>query len=607
MNSGYIIRELRLTGPTTSPAFVRFQKGLNIISGPSNTGKTYIFQCINYMLGGSTAPKNIVEARNYAYCYLEIETTGGKLYILKSDLSGGDFHVYDGAIDDLKENTTFKRYNRKHSDSEEESISQFFLSLCQLTGKKLKMNVNGKKRGLSYRDLVRLALVDETNIVTDKSLIVSVQYVNQTVERSVFKLVLTGKDDSHLIEKLSTKEITHRKGKIEMLTDLIAGVDKDMAGLTVQNFEPEQLEKTESGIASLHRQLSSLDIVYTDLTNQRGEHYKELSKFTEGREELQGVLERSRILASQYSSDASRLLSTIEACELLEAIPGEIYECPVCHSGLEKEISSVDVLTVAEACKTEYTKIGLLQNELVSSQDILQRDISGLDESISTTRNFISKLSEEIEEQVQQKINSSVSNLEKLQSVNDVLKRYDLLNERRKSLVDSKNFIASTLSKKRKDDSGDNNLSSIIYPLTEQMQKILAACHYPGLTTMSFNEDKVDFIISGQDRELPGKGYRAIIYSTFVVGIQKLLATQPFSIGVPVLDSPFVTYRKPEAGQEGIPIDLAMDFYRYLATSGLDQVIIMENEEPPSDIESSVNHIVFTQSSEIGRYGFIPV
>jgi len=46
-----------------------------------------------------------------------------------------------------------------------------------------------------------------------------------------------------------------------------------------------------------------------------------------------------------------------------------------------------------------------------------------------------------------------------------------------------------------------------------------------------------------------------------------------------------------------------MDFYRYIANkSKLEQIIIIENEEPPIDIIGKINHIKFTRQN-----GFIHV
>jgi len=80
-------------------------------------------------------------------------------------------------------------------------------------------------------------------------------------------------------------------------------------------------------------------------------------------------------------------------------------------------------------------------------------------------------------------------------------------------------------------------------------------------------------------------------------------------MSIPVFDSPLVTYSKPSTTiGEGISHDLAMDFYRVCAKRYLNsQVIILENETPPEDIKSIINHIKFTGQKGIGRNGFIPL
>ena len=75
-----------------------------------------------------------------------------------------------------------------------------------------------------------------------------------------------------------------------------------------------------------------------------------------------------------------------------------------------------------------------------------------------------------------------------------------------------------------------------------------------------------------------------------------------YRIRIPVLDSPVVTYKKPDANGEGIKLNLAMDYYRYLSKSKIKQIIIIENEEPPVDIRDKINHIKFTGLNN----GFIP-
>ncbi|WP_204374501.1 hypothetical protein [Proteus mirabilis] len=48
-------------------------------------------------------------------------------------------------------------------------------------------------------------------------------------------------------------------------------------------------------------------------------------------------------------------------------------------------------------------------------------------------------------------------------------------------------------------------------------------------------------------------------------------------------------------------------FYKSLCKIPDDrQIIIIENEELPEEVEGKVNHIHFTKNINFGRYGFIP-
>src|SRR5690606_42095726 len=95
--AGYIYNELRLTGINKKDAIIYFKPGLNVISGPSNTGKTFIFDCIDYMLGSSDKLRNIPELKGYSNIILEIESNN-QSYTLESKITN---------------NATYKSYRTK--------------------------------------------------------------------------------------------------------------------------------------------------------------------------------------------------------------------------------------------------------------------------------------------------------------------------------------------------------------------------------------------------------------------------------------------------------------------------------------------------------------
>lgn len=77
--------------------------------------------------------------------------------------------------------------------------------------------------------------------------------------------------------------------------------------------------------------------------------------------------------------------------------------------------------------------------------------------------------------------------------------------------------------------------------------------------------------------------------------------------GIVVLDSPLVTYKRRDftAGEE-ISEDVTSAFYEALAKLPAGkQVIVLENNDPPTALHSQINYTHFSRSAT-GRYGFYP-
>ena len=142
------------------------------------------------------------------------------------------------------------------------------------------------------------------------------------------------------------------------------------------------------------------------------------------------------------------------------------------------------------------------------------------------------------------------------------------------------------------------------------VEVLLLAWKYPDAGNVAFDTDKSDLVIAGKDRANAGKGYRAITYAAFTIGLMKYcrLKNIPHP-GLVVLDSPLNPYKGPISTEEAVLTDEVKGaFFRYLVddTSG-DQYIIMENDEPPVDIRDRVTYYDFTHNPALGRFGFFPV
>lgn len=167
---GFYLSWLRLTGPEVAPAEVTFEPGLNVFWGASETGKSFIFTCIDFMLGRSTPPKNIDELDGYTTGWLGfIERDGNKQRVLERSLKGGDFRVYaaDGKDWHLTNPETLLG---EHSPTRTDTISHLLLSTMGMENAILLLT-KGKAttRQISFRDIARATMINEERIIAELS------------------------------------------------------------------------------------------------------------------------------------------------------------------------------------------------------------------------------------------------------------------------------------------------------------------------------------------------------------------------------------------------------------------------------------------------------
>ena len=96
---GFTLSRLVLRGVDVADATLEFTMGLNVISGPSNTGKSFAFWCIDYLLGAKTIKKSVAEVAPYHEGLLEIRATDGSFFTVRRDLDGATkLRWYSGRI-----------------------------------------------------------------------------------------------------------------------------------------------------------------------------------------------------------------------------------------------------------------------------------------------------------------------------------------------------------------------------------------------------------------------------------------------------------------------------------------------------------------------------
>lgn len=604
----YHISKLVLTSDNSLPdAILDFTKGLNVIEGPTNTGKSFVFECLNFMLGGKDKPKDILEARNYSTIFLELAEgeKGNNFFTLKRSKNGGDFQLYKSdfkSIHEVKPVTL----GEKH-DKNKETVSSFFLKLNHLENKTIRTNANGKTRSLSFRDICHLVLVSEENIIKAGSPLLSKSFTNKTTELSLVKLLITGQDDSSIVNSQSKKDIDFRKGKIEMLSELLRNFDDDEINVD-NNMINDQLEHINNSITINKAEYDQLLSEFNELSMVKNNISESLFKLNQDWDNRTEIMLRAELLRESYLTDIKRLKATIEAGDLLsENNINNVSTCPLCLSDISCELHDAEVQKIIDSCKFEVNKIFNLLDELNKSMYLMEEENIYAKDEINKSKASLITIEKQLKEGVQLKLKSKIEFIDKLNLEKNSALELSFKKNNYIQLLNLKNEYQKSPKKDAKS-KFDSITTSNMQPLCDIIRSILTECNFEGLTTVSFSEEKSDLVISGEDRKLSGKGIRAITYAVFILGLLEYVSKKGYGISIPVFDSPLVTYSKPGViDAETISHDLAMDFYRVCAKRYLNsQVIILENEVPPEDIKLIINHIKFTGQKGIGRNGFIP-
>lgn len=614
------LNSLCLSGPGKEPASVKFFPGLNVIRGASDTGKSFIVAAIDYMLGARDPLEKITESEGYNRAVLSFYAFAhSQHYTLVRGTQGGDLELFAG--DHLERPEAEPQQILKVSSQGTPNLSAFLLDLIDLGNKRVMKNKDGETDRLGFRNVVPLCLVDETKIQAKTPPALSEQVILQTKSKQVFKLLLTGVDDSAIISKKSVKASRAKAdAQIELIDEMIAELQNAIAGDGRSEDQlNDQLKRLDVTLAEVKGTIDVTEEVFSRLRHRRFDLRKKSDSNDLRQGEIRSLQARLAFLDEHYVSDLHRLEAISEAGAIYRA--SEAEKCPYCGADPEHQKyhakGEEEVKLASRAAQAEVNKINVLRLELHETVDTLQSELVQLRGELPLINDELAQIDTQYKEQMpklQGERGRYVELLELRTSLNFALDRFNQmakLVERREALTPS-------------EEDGESTPTNIIDPgLSEQtlyffsraVEGILASWDYPEPRTVSIREKDLELIVGGKPRASSGKGVRALLHSSFTLGLLQHARTMGLSHpGFVVLDSPLLTYAPPEGDEPKSEddevvsqTDLKDKFFENLRNWPKDtQVVIVENVPVPDWVLARASTTVFTRNEASGRYGFIP-
>lgn len=588
----FYIEKIIVTGSGKTDSIIELSNGVNIIYGPSNTGKTYMVKCIDYMFGSEREPIDI--STGYQYIKIIVRTQCGTITMSrkigenKIEVSSNDNNVPSGKYATKASRTNYDK-----------TINSVWLSLIGINDLHLVIsNENYKKQILSWRTFSHMFMLTETKIISEYSAILSGRDTSNTAVIASLIFLLSGQDFAET-ETKDTKEIKEAKKNA-----VKAYINKELFRLSERNQEllAQLKENPNIDIAvEIEKIMAEISTNEKRINSSIEENQKILAQLYEKNENLSEcnvLLNRYDELTTQYDADLKRLNFIVDGEANLNT--SFSTHCPFCDG----EVVVKKNQNYIDAAKSDYKKIKLQAKDLESASKELRSEKLSLEQEIGT----LMAKKKSIEELIEKELKPQVFNLkEKLSAYKDAIERQkeiDILKklseQKTADMIENDTDEESELKFKVK----EHLDYSFINELSNGIKSFLENCNYDNLLSVIFDKANMDIVINGKKKSSNGKGYNAYFNSVVAIVLSRYMESKAkYSPDFLVLDSPILSLKEKETKKPSETMRNTL-FENIVDNQKGIQTIVIENEIPEINYKDA-NIIHFTKEKNNGRYGFL--
>lgn len=588
----FYIEKIIVTGSGKTDSIIELSNGVNIIYGPSNTGKTYIVKCIDYMFGSEREPIDI--STGYQYIKIIVRTQCGTITMSrkigenKIEVSSNDNNVPSGKYATKASRTNYDK-----------TINSVWLSLIGINDLHLVIsNENYKKQILSWRTFSHMFMLTETKIISEYSAILSGRDTSNTAVIASLIFLLSGQDFAET-ETKDTKEIKEAKKNA-----VKAYINKELFRLSERNQELLAQSKENPNIdiaVEIEKIMAEISTNEKRINSSIEENQKILAQLYEKNENLSEcnvLLNRYDELTTQYDAYLKRLNFIVDGEANLNA--SFSTHCPFCDG----EVVVKKNQNYIDAAKSDYKKIKLQAKDLESASKELRSEKLSLEQEIGT----LMAKKKSIEKLIEKELKPQVFNLkEKLSTYKDAIecqKEIDILKklseQKTADMIENDTDEESELKFKVK----EHLDYSFINELSNGIKSFLENCNYDNLLSVIFDKADMDIVINGKKKSSNGKGYNAYFNSVVAIVLSRYMENKAkYSPDFLVLDSPILSLKEKETKKPSETMRNTL-FENIVDNQKGIQTIVIENEIPEINYKDA-NIIHFTKEKNNGRYGFL--
>lgn len=593
-----VLKRLKSVGLDREDAVLDFDEKRTLIRGPSDTGKSYIRDCLWFLLGGDKLPKTFPLAEGYQELQLRFESDGFE-YEVRRALTGGQPTVYFRAKSNDVE-LTFEPL--------EDDLSELLVKRSGAAGKQIIRSLS--ERGAVTGDDVRhWALWSQTAILSENP--TSGDGFAVTKRTASFSLFLTGIDDVAVTLRKKTSEVERIKGRLSSAEDALKRVQAGLPKDVKRSDAADALNRVDEVLMAMSSHYDQRAAKLRELRREIADTSDGLVKSSNGRNHAKSMVGRFELLEQKYSNDLDRLGAANEGVAFFEELPA--VPCPLCRTPTDaqteaQELRPETASRYRAAINAEAEKIRGLRTGLLTALEGERRRLRTLQADVDQFGNELNALQNR-EALLMHGTRIEFSGDPKQLAIrrSELSAQLAIFDEMERLQVEIERLKKQKLRPKTQvnRDGGTSGRS-----VANAALGYLKLWGFTDIENIALDAEACDLVLNDRTRLSFGAGLRALYLSALVIALMEHALEQGHPhLGAVVIDSPLKAYADPDADEtHDVPVATVTEkFYDWLADfSGHGQVIVLENERISAETAEKLKPIQFTKKPGMGRSGFYP-
>lgn len=360
--SRFYITKIAASGDSVKYSTIEFKDGINLIVGPSNTGKSYIISCIDFMMAGKEPPFSTADT-GYNKVSMTMDSNDGHTIIMTRAIEEGESG--DKASNVIEVDTDIPDVRSGEYKISDGSYQKLLLKLLGIDEPvKIISTQAPKTEELSFRTMWHLFFLDEEHIFCKGTVFDNPKYSKITASLTSLLYLANGDNLERFMPSVTPEELerraTQKAGVINYLNQKISDLTKKKEELEESLGADTDID-IDRRIEEIVEEIESIEAEILSATEKSKKLLEQIYSISAKLQEARYLQDRYKELRSQYMADTKRLQFVVDGNVKGSNIKHKV-NCPFCGHGMEQQ--DIDKTDYIESARAELARIRLQLEDL---------------------------------------------------------------------------------------------------------------------------------------------------------------------------------------------------------------------------------------------------